>query len=83
MVMPATTLLSTTLYPIVATSAIVEVTKAVWPKPTTKAARSVGATHYHYRGNKSVISHKHAGGHESHVHRGLPGYGRTRKSLRK
>jgi len=81
MVMP-TTLLSTTLYPIVATAAIVEVTKAVWPKPTTRAARTTGATHYHYKG-KSPVSHRHAGGHVSHMHRGMPGYGRTRKSLRK
>lgn len=44
--------------------------------------KPVGSTHYHFKG-KRAMSHRHEGGHISHEHRGLRGYGRTRKSLRR
>ena len=44
--------------------------------------RPVGTTHYHYKGKK-VVSHRHEGGHLAHYHKGLRGYGRTRKTLRR
>ena len=50
----------------------------------TVNGRPVGTSHYHYKGRtKKAVSHKHEGGHLSHTHRGLQGYGRTRKSLRR
>ena len=45
---------------------------------------SAGTLHYHYKGKTSrAVSHRHPGGHIAHQHKGLPGYGRTRKSLRR
>ena len=76
--MPATTLLSTTLPTIVAIGVTGEVAK----KAFSRRGKPVGTTHYHYKGNKAV-SHRHEGGHISHSHRGLRGYGKTKKTLRR
>lgn len=58
---------------------VVEVTLA-----RDRKGKLMGTTHYHYKGKTGkVIRHKHPGGHVSHMHKGLPGYGRTRKSLRR
>ena len=44
--------------------------------------KAVGITHYHLK-SKKAVSHRHEGGNISHYHRGLRGYGRTRKALRR
>lgn len=71
-------LMGTTIPMIVASGAIIKTTQATF----TRNGRPVGRLHYHYKGKK-IISHRHEGGQVSHYHRGLRGYGRTRKSLRR
>jgi len=85
MVMPST-LLSTTLVPIVSIAAITQVVKTVWPmtgKPGSRGGKAI--LHWHYRGKSgtTAVSHRHPGGGTSHMHRGLPGYGRKRSTLRR
>lgn len=71
-------LLSTTIPMIVATGAILKTTKVA----LSQNGRPVGRLHFHYKG-KSIVSHRHEGANVSHYHRGLRGYSRTRKSLRR
>lgn len=71
-------LLTTTLPMIVATAAVVRVTEVAFKRK----GKPVGTTHWHYKGTRA-ISHQHEGGHLSHYHKGLRGYGRSRKSLRR
>ena len=68
----------TTVLPIAIGGAVI--TKTV--QQTMGGKPGGGSRHYHYKGKKA-ISHKHEGGHISHTHRGLHGYGRTRQSLRR
>ena len=68
----------TTVLPIAIGGAVI--TKTV--QQTMGGKPGGGSRHYHYKGKKA-ISHKHEGGHISHTHRGLQGYGRTRQSLRR
>ena len=82
MVLPST-LLSTTLYPIVATAAVVQTIKAVWPAQGKGHGKSVMHWHYKGRSNRVAIKHAHPGGGISHMHRGMPGYGRKRGTLRR
>jgi len=50
----------------------------------TVNGRPVGTRHYHYKGRtKKAVSHTHEGGHLRHTHKGLQGYGKTKKSLRR
>jgi len=63
---------------IVATGTTIKVMDATFKKN----GRVVGTLHYHYKAGK-VFSHRHEGGHLTHTHRGMKGYGKTRKSLRK
>jgi len=78
MVLAATGLMTTTIPMIVATGATIKVMDATFKRN----GKRVGRTHYHFKGKK-IISHRHEGGHLSHYHKGLRGYGRTRKSLRR
>jgi len=71
-------IITTTVPMIVATGTTIKVMEATFKK----GGRPVGTTHYHYKGSR-IVSHRHEGGHLSHYHRGLRGYGRTRKSLRR
>ncbi len=85
MVMPSA-LLTATLYPIVATAAVVQTIKAVWPmtgKPGARGGKAI--LHWHYKGKSgtTAVSHRHPGGGTSHMHRGLPGYGRKKSTLRR
>ena len=77
--MSATTLLSTTIPTIMAIGVTGAVAKRAF---TTKSGKPVGQTHWHYKGNRAV-SHKHAGGHISHTHWGLRGYGKSKSTLRR
>ena len=70
--------ITTTIPMIVATGAIIKVIDATYKKN----GKPVGVTHWHYRGKKAR-SHRHEGGHLKHEHKGLRGFGRTRKSLKK
>jgi len=71
-------IITTTVPMIVATGTTIKVVEATFKK----GGKAVGTTHYHFKGSKA-ISHRHEGGGHSHYHRGLRGYGRTRKSLRR
>ena len=74
----ALTLLTSTVPMIVATAGVAHITEVAF----RRNGKPVGRTHYHYKGKKTV-SHQHEGGHISHYHKGLKGYGRTKKSLRR
>ena len=76
--MTSASLLSTTLPTIMA----IGVTGAVAQRAFKRNGKTVGQTHYHYKGNRAV-NHKHEGGKISHYHRGLQGYGKTKKTLRR
>ena len=71
-------IITTTVPMIVATGTTIKVMDATFKRN----GKPVGVTHWHYKGKKAV-SHRHEGGHISHEHKGLRGYGRTRKSLRR
>lgn len=71
-------IITTTVPMIVATGVTIKVVDAVFKRN----GKPVGSTHYHYKGKKAV-SHRHEGGNVRHEHRGLRGYGRTRKTLRR
>lgn len=71
-------IITTTVPMIVATGTTIKVMEATFKR----GGKPVGSRHYHFKGKKAV-SHKHEGGHITHEHKGLRGYGRTRKSLRK
>ena len=71
-------LLTTTVPMIVATSGVAHVTEVAFKRN----GKPVGRLHYHYK-SKKAVSHKHEGGHISHYHKGLIGYGLTKKSLRR
>jgi len=76
--MTGASLLSTTL----PTIAAIGVTGAVAQRAFKRDGKLVGQTHYHYRKGRAV-SHRHEGGKIEHSHRGLQGYGKTRKTLRR
>lgn len=73
-------LLKTVIPPIVATAAVVAVVTRVFPLQGKGSGKST--LHWHIRGNKAV-QHSHPGGRVTHMHRGLPGYGLTRKSIKR
>lgn len=75
----ALSLLSTTLPMIVATAATVRVTEVAFKRK----GRAVGTKHWHFKREGVAVSHQHEGGHLSHYHKGLRGYGRTRRTLRR
>jgi len=76
--MTGATLLGTTLPMIIAGGVTTKVAETTFKRN----GKSVGLRHYHFKGKKAV-GHRHEGGHISHEHRGLRGYGRTRKTLRR
>lgn len=78
MVMPATQIVTQTIPAIVAVGA----TTKIVGMTMKRNGKVVGSWHYHFKGSKPH-RHKHEGGHLSHEHRGLRGYGRTRKSLKR
>lgn len=78
MVMPATQIITQTIPAIVAVGAAVEIVRMT----TKRNGKAVGSWHYHFKGKKPH-RHRHEGGHLSHTHRGMRGFGRTRKSLKK
>ena len=79
MVTAATSLLTATIPMIVATGGVIKVTEATFKD---RKGKPFGTVHYHFKGKKT-ISHQHEGGHISHYHKGLKGYGRTRKRVRR
>lgn len=78
MVMPATQIITQTIPAVVAVGATMKIVSMTMKKN----GKAVGTKHWHYKGKKP-FSHKHEGGHISHYHRGLKGYGRSRKSLKR
>lgn len=78
MVLPSSAILTTTIPMIVAGGTITKVTEATYKRN----GKPVGSKHWHYKANKP-FSHQHEGGHITHSHKNMKGYGRTRKSLKK
>lgn len=74
----ALAVITTTVPMIVATGTTIKVVKAVFKRD----GKPVGSRHYHFKGKKAV-SHRHEGGNVRHEHKGLRGYGRTHKTLRR
>lgn len=73
-------LLSTTLPTVIAVGVLAETVRRVFPMQGKGGGR--GTAHWHIKG-RNAVKHIHPGGHISHRHKGLPGYGRTRKTLRR
>jgi len=75
--------LMTSIIPsVVAVAGTVAIVKHVFPLGGKGKGKSI--SHYHYKGRGGpAVSHSHAGGHLSHKHRGLPGYGRKKSTLRR
>ena len=73
-------LLSTTLPTVISMGILAETIRRVMPMQGRGIGKS--SAHWHIKNNKAV-KHSHPGGHISHKHKGLPGYGRTRKTLRR
>jgi len=71
-------IITTTVPMIVAVGATTKVMNVAFKRD----GKPVGRKHYHLRG-KGVMFHRHEGGHLSHEHKNLRGYGRTRKSLKR
>ena len=76
-------LISTVIPPIVATAAVVHTVKAVFPLSGKGHGKNVLHWHYKGRSGRTAVSHRHPGGGQSHMHRGLPGYGRKKSTLRR
>ena len=74
-------LLSTTLPTIIATGVVAETIRRTFPQRGQGTGKST--SHWHYKGKNKAVKHSHPGGHLSHQHKGLPGYGRTRQTLRR
>jgi len=67
---------------VVAVAGTVMIVKRVFPLGGKGKGKST--RHYHYKGRGgAAVAHSHPGGHISHKHRGLPGYGRKRSTLRR
>ncbi len=81
MVSPGSALLIATLPMIVAAGVIISVTDVAF----RRNGKAVGVHHFHFtkRSGTSAERHRHEGGGVRHRHKGLHGYGRTRRSLRR
>lgn len=74
-------ILSTTLPTVIAMGVVAETVRRTFPMQGKGGGK--GVAHWHYKGKNRAVKHIHAGGHISHKHRGLPGYGRTKATLRR
>ena len=81
MVSPGSALLIATIPMIVAAGVIITVTDVAF----RRNGKAVGIRHYHFtsKTGKSTEGHRHEGGSRRHRHKGLFGYGRTRRSLKR
>ena len=76
-------IITTTLPTIVGMGVVSRTTETMF-KRGGRGGSGEGSLHWHYKGRSRVaVQHRHPGGHMSHMHRGLPGYGKTRKTLRR
>ena len=74
-------LLTTTLPTIIAMGVVAETVRRTFPHQGKGTGKSTA--HWHYKGRNKAVKHSHPGGHISHKHKGLLGYGRTRQTLRR
>lgn len=74
-------LLTTTLPTVIAMGVVAETVRRTFPQQGRGTGKSIA--HWHYKGMNKAVKHAHPGGHISHKHKGLPGYGRTRRTLRR
>ena len=76
-------LLSTTLPTIIAMGIVAATVRRVFPMRGKGTGKSTAHWHYKGRSGRRAVKHAHPGGHLSHMHRGLPGYGRSKSTLRR
>jgi len=78
-----TQLLTTTLPAIVGMGVVLATVTRVFPMKGKGGGK--GEAHWHFKGKKTnrAVKHIHPGGHISHMRKGLPGYGRTKSTLRR
>ena len=74
-------IMSTTLPTVIAMGVVAVTVKRIMPMQGRGGGK--GVAHWHFRGRKETVKHIHPGGHLSHRHRGLTGYGRTKATLRR
>ena len=74
-------ILSTTLPTVIAMGVVAITVRRLFPMRGKGTGKSTA--HWHYKGRKNAVKHSHPGGHISHRHKGLPGYGRTKSTLRR
>ena len=74
-------IMTTTLPTVIAMGVVAETVRRVMPMQGKGGGK--GMAHWHYKGKNKAIKHSHPGGHISHKHNGLPGYGRTKATLRR
>ncbi len=74
-------LLTTTLPTVIAMGVVAETVRRVFPMQGKGGGK--GVAHWHYKGKNKAVKHLHPGGHISHRHKGLLGYGRTKSTLRR
>lgn len=77
-----TQLLTTTLPTIISMGIVAETVRRTFPMRGKGKGRDIA--HFHFRGRtRQAVKHAHPGGHISHRHKGLQGYGRTKRTLRR
>jgi len=72
-------IITTTLPTVMAMGVVAETVRRVFPQQGKGTGKST--IYWHYKGKNEAVKHSHPGGHISHKHRGLPGYGRILKTL--
>jgi len=79
--MSAIVLMTQTLPMIIATGVVIETIRRVMPRQGEGTGKAIA--HWHYKGKNQAVKHSHPSGGISHRHKGLPGYGRKKSTLRR
>jgi len=74
-------LLNTTLPTVIAMGVVAETVRRTFPRQGKGTGKATA--HWHFKGKGKAVKHSHPGGHISHKHKGLLGYGKTLKTLRR
>lgn len=75
-------MLATTLPTVIGMGVVAETVRRTFPRQGKGGGK--GSAHYHFKGKSRVaVRHTHPGGHISHKHTGLLGYGRTKGTLKR
>lgn len=75
-------IMTTTLPTVIAMGVVAETVRRTFPRQGKGTGKATA--HWHFKGKtRKAVKHAHPGGHISHRHKGLPGYGRSLKTLRR